>query len=63
MKLNVGENEIIVGKRVTIGAAIGGIATLFGFIFTEQAPAILASVVPITFSVQIWIVNKLGVTT
>ncbi len=63
MKIDIGDNEIIIGKRVSVGAAIGGIAAVFGNIFPEQAPAILAGIVPLTFFVQLLIVRYTGVTT
>ena len=61
--MNIGDNKIIIGKRVSVGVAIGGIAALFGNIFPEYAPAILSGVVPLTFFVQLLIVRYTGVTT
>ncbi len=55
-------NNIIIGKRIPVGSAIGGMATVFAFIFPDYAPAIIAVAVPITAVVQVIIVNKLGVT-
>ena len=53
---------IIVGKRVTIGAAILGVANAIAHFYPEQAPAILAIVMPLTFVVQLLVVNYFGVT-
>jgi hypothetical protein len=63
MKVDIGDAEIVIGKRVSVGAAIGGIASVFGALFPEHAPAILYTVVPITFFIQILIAQFAGVTT
>ena len=55
-------NNIIIGKRIPIGTAITGVAALFAVIFPEYAPAILAAAVPLTFMVQVFVVNYFGVT-
>ena len=57
------DSGIIIGKRVSVGAAIGGIAAVFGNIFPEYAPAILSGVVAVTFFAQLLIVHYTGVTT
>lgn len=63
MKIEIkGEPPIIIGKRVGVGAAImSGAAGLSNF-FPDHAAAIVSFAVPITFFVQLWIVNKFGVT-
>ncbi len=63
MKLDIGDAEIVIGKRVSVGAAIGGVASVFGNLYPEYAPSILAGVVPFTFIVQILIARYAGVTT
>ena len=55
-------NNIIIGKRIPIGSAITGVAAFFAVIFPEYAAAILATAVPLTFGVQVIIVNCFGVT-
>ncbi len=55
-------NNIIVGKRVQIGAAITSSVAVLAHMFPSHAPALIASAVPITFLVQLWIVKKFGVT-
>ena len=62
MKVDIGERHVIIGKRVTIGAAINSIASIFAFLFPERAPAIVAAAVPLTFLVQVFIANRYGVT-
>jgi len=56
-------DNIVIGKRVQIGAAINGIALAFAAVFTDQAIVIMACVIPTTFAVQIFIANYWGVTT
>jgi hypothetical protein len=53
---------VIIGKRVTVGAAINSLAAVFAHVWPEHAPAIVAGAVPITFIAQVVVVNKLGVT-
>ena len=56
-------NNIVIGKRIQVGAAINGIALAFAAIFTDQAIVIMACVIPTTFAVQVVIANYWGVTT
>ena len=53
---------IIIGKRITAGAAITSVAAVFAHIFPDNAPAIISAAVPVTFVVQMIIVRKYGVT-
>ena len=53
---------IIIGKRITFGAAITSVAAVFAHIFPPQAPAIISAAVPITFIGQMVIVRYWGVT-
>ena len=53
---------IIIGKRVTVGAAILGVANALVHFYPEQAPAILAIATPVIFVVQLIIVRHFGVT-
>jgi hypothetical protein len=63
MKINTSDGKsVIVGKRITVGAAINSVASICAFIFPDYAPAIVAAAVPLTFLVQVVIVNKYGVT-
>ena len=62
MIVEVKGKPVIIGKRITVGAAINSVASIFAFLLPEYAPAIVAAAVPFTFLVQILIVNKLGVT-
>ena len=54
--------NVIIGKRITAGAAINSIGAVFAHIYPDYAPAIISACVPITFVVQIILVNKYGVT-
>ena len=53
---------IIIGKRITAGAAITSVAAVFAHIFPQHAPAIISAAVPVTFLTQMWVVHKFGVT-
>jgi len=56
-------NAVVIGKRTTIGAAITSTAGFLTHFYPEHGPAFIAAAVPITFIVQVWVANKLGVTT
>lgn len=53
---------IVIGKRVTVGAAITSLAAGFGFMFPDKAAAFTAFAVPVTLAVQIWIANYISIT-
>ena len=55
-------NNLIVGKRVTIGATITSTCAMLAFIFPDYAPAIVAAAVPITFIIQVFVANRYGIT-
>lgn len=55
-------NQIVIGKRTTVGAAITSTAAVLSHYFPDHAPAIVAAAVPITFLLQVWIATKFGVT-
>ena len=57
-----GKEPVIIGKRVTVGAAITSLATVFSSIFPEHATAIIASATVVTFVAQLIIAHWLGVT-
>ena len=54
--------DIIVGKRVAVGAAINSTAAVFAALFPDKATAIVSAAVPLTFAVQTFIANYWGVT-
>ena len=62
-------NQIVVGKRIPIGAAVSGLVT-FGFsIWNMTHPEmqfsmgeVAAFAIPLTFLIQVIVVNCLGVT-
>lgn len=54
---------IVIGKRVTLGAAILGIANGFAAFYPEKSQAILAFVTPVIFLSQIVVAHHLGITT
>ena len=45
-------NNIIIGKRTTVGAAITSLAGVFAHFFPEDAAAIIGLAVPLTFIIQ-----------
>jgi len=56
-------NNIVIGKRVTIGAAINSTAAVLAALFPEKASAIVAAAVPVTFLAQVLIAKYFGITT
>ena len=58
-----GRPPIIIGKRITIGAAILGIVNALGHFYPQHAPAMLAVATPTIFVVQLLVANYFGVTT
>ena len=55
-------NNLVIGKRVTIGACITSTCAVFAFIFPAYAPAIIAAAVPVTFVIQVIVANRYGIT-
>jgi hypothetical protein len=59
---------IIVGKRITLGAIIGGVVTTGVYLIEYMqgiavpAPVAIAVTTVITGLVQLWVVNRYGVT-
>ena len=56
-------NSVIIGKRVTVGAAINGTAAAIAHFFPDQAVAIISTAVPVTLIAQVLIARYAGVTT
>jgi len=61
---------IIVGRRVTFGAIIGGTVATLAFVYDTMnpenplpAPVVIAITTTLTGLLQIWLVQKWGVTT
>ncbi len=55
-------NNVIVGKRVPIGAAINSVGVIFAAFYPENAIQIMAGIIPLTFTIQVMIVNYWGIT-
>ena len=55
-------NNLVVGKRVTIGAAILSVSESLQIIFPEHATVIGSSTIAVTFIAQVLIANYLGIT-
>jgi len=53
---------VVIGKRVTLGAAIGGLSEALQSFFPEYAPAIGSLTVPTIFIVQLIVANRYGIT-
>ena len=56
-------NSVIIGKRVTIGAVVGSISTIFANIYPEYAGSFVAGATVVTFIAQVLIARYAGVTT
>ena len=63
MKLQAGDTQIVVGKRVTIGAMVGSVTTVFANIYPDYAAAIVGSATAITFFIQLLVAHFASVTT
>jgi hypothetical protein len=63
MKVQSGENTIVIGKRVALGGMVGSVATVFASIYPERAVAIMGSVTAVTFFLQILIGHFASITT
>lgn len=63
MKIQAAGANIVVGKRVTLGAAINSIVLIIGIYFPQHQQALLAAAIPLTFLSQLFIANKIGITT
>lgn len=63
MKINTPSgNSVIIGKRVTVGVAIGSIATIFANLYPEYAGSFVAGATAVTFITQILIARYGGIT-
>ncbi len=56
-------NDVVVGKRIPLGAALHSTALVFAGFYPDYAAQILASAIPLTFALQVAWVNMIGVTT
>lgn len=54
---------VIIGKRITIGAAINGVIASLVHFYPDHAAALVGVSVPVTFAVQVAIAHRWGVTT
>lgn len=54
--------DVVIGKRVTVGAAINSVAATLAHYYPEHAPAIVSVAVPLTFVAQILIARYGGIT-
>lgn len=54
---------IVIGKRITIGAAISSVIAAIAHFYPQHAPALLSLSVPITFAIQVWVAHHYGITT
>ena len=63
MRVQAGKTQIVIGKRVALGAMVGSVATTFAALFPEHAVAILGSVTAVTFFLQIAVGHFTNITT
>ena len=57
-----GNPPIVIGKRITVGAAITSTLAVLSHFWPEHSSAMAAAAVPVTFIIQVWLANKFGVT-
>ena len=55
--------NIVIGKRVALGAMVGSVATVGAALFPEYAVAIMGSVTVVTFFLQLAVAHYGGITT
>jgi len=53
MKMNVGDTQVIVGKRVTLGAMVNSVAVVMAAFYPLYAVHIMGSAVAVTFALQV----------
>ena len=63
MKLQAGETQVVIGKRVTVGAMASSVATVLASLYPDYAVAIVGSVGAVTFFLQIAIGHFANITT
>lgn len=55
-------NDVVIGKRVTVGAAFNGVAVAVSHYLPDHAPAIIAVSGTLTFVAQILLAKYGGIT-
>ena len=63
MKIQAGDTQIVIGKRVTVGGCAFSVASTLAAIFPDHAAAIVASVGAVTFIAQVIIGHFASITT
>ncbi len=63
LKIQAGGTNIVIGKRVTLGAVINSLVLIAGIYWPQHQQALLAAAVPLTFVAQVYVGNKYGITT
>jgi len=56
-------DNVVIGKRTTVGAAITSTALVLGKFWPEYLDTFVEASIPITFIVQVLVARYLGVTT
>jgi hypothetical protein len=54
--------DIVIGKRVPLGAVVTALGTILASFYPDHAVAIMAASIPLTFFLQVIVVNFFGVT-
>ena len=63
MRVHAGKTQIVIGKRVALGAMVGSVATTFAALYPDNAVAIMGSVTAVTFFLQIAVGHFTNITT
>ena len=63
MKLNAGETQIIIGKRVALGAMVNSIAVVMAAFYPNYAVHIMGGVTAVTFALQVAVGHFAQITT
>ena len=62
MKVQISDTVIVVGKRISLGAALGSIAKIVATLFPDYAVVAYESAFVLTFVGQMILANYFGIT-
>ena len=63
MKIEAGKTQIIIGKRVALGAMVNSMAVVMAAFYPEYAVHIMGGVTAVTFALQVAVGHFSNITT